>query len=124
MSFFSVTEFRRSLNQGVLIGSECSSCGECFLPPRPLCSKCGSVDLIEISFKGFGVVKAISTIYVPLSSFEEKCPYSVGVIELDEGVSISGFLLEENEDKINLGDRVNVVFSKENDLTILSFKKT
>jgi uncharacterized OB-fold protein len=118
-----VTKFRKSLNQGVLIGSECSSCGEYFLPPRPLCLKCGSVDLLEISFKGFGFVKAITTIHVPLSSFKEKCPYSVGVIELDEGVSISGVLLEENEEIINLGDRVNVVFSKENDLTILSFKK-
>jgi uncharacterized OB-fold protein len=118
-----VTEFRKSLNQGVLIGSECSSCGEYFLPPRPLCSKCGSVDLIEISFNGLGVVRAITTIHVPLSSFKERCPYSVGVIELDEGVSISGFLLEENDDRIHVGDRVDVVFSKENDLTILSFKK-
>jgi uncharacterized OB-fold protein len=124
LSVFSVAEFRRSLNQGALIGSECSSCGEYFLPPRPLCVKCGSVDLIEISFKGVGVVKAITTIHVPLSSFKDRCPYSVGVIELDEGVSISGFLFEENEDKIHVGDRVNVVFSKENVLAILSFKKT
>ena len=123
MSEFTVSRFQQNLAENVLSGSKCVSCEEMYLPPRPICPKCGSLDMVEKSYNGKGIVKTASIIYVALSSFTEICPYVIGIVELDEGVSISGILLDENNEEIKIGSKVQAVYLRENERTILAFKK-
>jgi uncharacterized OB-fold protein len=119
---FTVQAFNDSLAQGKLRGAKCTSCGELHLPPRPICRTCGSRQLEWFEFKGTGRIKTFTVINVPLSEFKEKSPYAVGIVKLDEGPTISGFLLKEKIDKLRVGERVDVVYIKGQDKTILGFR--
>lgn len=123
MSEFTVSRFQQKLTENILSGSKCMFCKEIYLPPRPICPKCGSVDMIEQNYTGKGTVVTKSIIYVALSSFNDICPYTVGIVKLDEGVSISGILIEENNEEIDIGSEVQAVFLKGDERTVLAFKK-
>lgn len=58
-------------------------------------------------------------IAVPLTKFQDRCPYGVVIVTLDEGVSISGYLLDEN---IDVGSRVEAAYMKKEDGVVLAFK--
>lgn len=121
MTDFTVNWFRDNLNKDHLVGVRCKSCGELMLPPRMICKNCGSTDLDEYEFKGTGKVKAITTIYVPLTRFQEISPHHVGIVEMDEGVSVSGLILSEGSVP-KIGDNVEAIFFKNEDQTVLAFK--
>ena len=83
------------LREEKLMGSRCADCHTLFVPPRSICTECGSFSTSWVSVKGAGVLKAFTCISVgpPLMSregFSRKRPYCTGVIELDEGPRIVG----------------------------------
>ena len=108
MSEFTVSNFIEGLKNETLLGSKCTKCGNLMLPPRIICNNCGNKALNSYHFKRGGTVKAFSTIYVPLTCFQEKCPYTVGIIEVFEGPKISGLLLDHG--KVKIGSKVEAVF--------------
>ena len=61
-------------------------------------------------------------IHVPLTKFKDLNPYTVGIVDLDEDPSITGLILGDNE-SIEIGDRVKVVYLDEGEDKILAFKK-
>ena len=72
------------------MGSRCRKCGGLHLPPRPLCSHCGSADMEWAELKGKGTLAAFTAIAVGLSSLAEEGhdrnnPYCSGIVELEEG---------------------------------------
>ena len=117
MTEFTVQKFWEGVNEEELKGCSCS-CGKNMLPPRMICPDCGSTELINTEYKGTGVVRTKTKIYVPLPRFKEMTPYGVGIIDLDEGVSISGMLLDDPE----IGDKVEAVFLEDGEQKLLAFK--
>jgi len=116
----SVHSFREGLKESKLQGSECEGCSNLMLPPRMICTKCGSTDLNEYCFDGKGTIKTKTVVYVPLTKFQDLSPYVVGIIELDEGPMITGMVLGEVE-KIKIGDRVEAVYIDEGEEKLLAF---
>ncbi len=121
MSEFTVNWFRENLSKDHLMGSKCTSCGKFMLPPRPLCPECGSTNLEAYKYKGTGTLKTNTMIHVPLTRFQEICPYIVGIVELDECVDISGLILCD-EKGIQIGEKMEAVYLKNEDQTVLAFK--
>jgi len=119
MTEYTVKAYKDHLMNEELIGVECRSCGHLMLPPRPICNKCGSTDLGWRRCGGGGVVAAKTVIAVPLTRFQKRCPYGVVIVTLDEGVSVSGLLLDEN---VEVGSRVEAAYVKEEDDVVLAFK--
>ena len=119
MTEYTVKAYKDHLMNEELVGVECKSCGHLMLPPRPLCNKCGSMDLRWRQYMGKGAVAAKTVIAVPLTRFQDRCPYGVVIVTLDEGVSISGLLLDEN---IDVGSRVEAAYVKEENGVVLAFK--
>ena len=117
----SVHSFREGLKESKLQGCSCGNCDNLMLPPRMICPKCGSTDLNEYCFEGKGAIKTKTIVYVPLTRFQDLSPYTVGIIELDEGPMITGMVLGE-ADKINIGDRVEAVYIDEGEEKLLAFK--
>lgn len=117
----SVHSFKEGLKEFKLKGCICENCKNQMLPPRMICTKCGSTDLKEHCFDGKGTIKTKTVIYVPLTKFQELSPYTVGIIELEDGVMITGMVLGEI-DKINIGDRVEAVYLDEGEEKLLAFK--
>lgn len=122
MSEFTTKAFNGYVAQGKLMGNRCKSCGELHIPPRQICSKCGSQQQEWHEFKGGGVVEAVTLNRVPSTAFKGRGPYAVGIIRLDEGPSISGLMAVDNPEKITIGTRVIFTVVKEGERAILSFK--
>lgn len=119
-SFSTVNGFNEGINNSELNGTKCVDCGYLMLPPRPLCTECGSTNMESYKFKEEGVIRALTTETVPLSGFRERCPTTVGIVQLDEDPMISGIILEEG--KVEVGSRVQATYIEEEDRKILGFK--
>ncbi len=118
MSDFLVSKFWEGVSNEELKGCSCDSCGKKMLPARMICPDCGSTELVNTKYGGKGVVKTKTMIYVPLPKFKEMCPYGVGIIDLDEGVSISGMLIDDPE----IGEKVEAVYLEDGEAKVLAFK--
>lgn len=118
-----IKAFNDFLREGKIMGSRCTGCGEVHLPPRPVCTKCGSRDLEWVELKGEGVLQAYTVISVPLTRLKDRSPYAVGVVKLDDGPSISGMVLDVTSgEKIAVGSRMKAEFAREGERTALCFR--
>jgi uncharacterized protein len=122
LSEFNTKAFNGFVAQGKLMGNRCKSCGGYHIPPRQICSKCGSQLLEWHEFKGEGTLEAVTLNRTPSTAFKGRGPYAVGIVTLDEGPSISGLLSIENPEKILIGTRVKFMALKDGEKAILAFK--
>jgi len=122
LSEFNTKAFNGFVVQGKLMGNKCKSCGEYHIPPRQICSMCGSQQLEWYEFKGEGILEAVTLNRTPSTAFKGRGPYAVGIVTLDEGPSISGLLATDNPEKIVVGSRVKFIAVKDGEKVILAFK--
>ncbi len=95
-----------------LVASECEKCNSLYFPPRMVCRACGKeTKMRQRKLAGNGKVHSYSTIRVPAEAFKENAPYTVGVIELDEGPKVEGHIIDNGKTP-QIGSRVRTVFRK------------
>ncbi len=123
LSEFTTKSFNGFVAQGKLMGTRCKNCEELLIPPRQICSRCGSQQLEWHEFKGEGILDAFTINRTPSSGFKGRCPYAVGIVKLNEGPSISGLLTFDEPEKIKVGVRVSFTVVKDGEKSILAFKK-
>jgi uncharacterized protein len=97
---FTAASFQAYLNEERLMGSVCPHCQAHFLPPRAICPHCYSDQLTWVEFGGQGKLAAYTAIYIAPSAmiaagYGRDNPSLAGVVELEEGVKISGQILGE-----------------------------
>ena len=108
---FTPASFAQFLDEKKLMGSHCSHCDENFLPPRAICPKCYSEQLEWIEFSGKATLAAFTSIYIAptamiAAGYGRDKPYLAGVVELEEGVKISGQILgldASQPDQVEIG---------------------
>jgi len=88
---FNDTSYEQFLKESKIMGSKCKKCGALALPPRAICVSCLGTEMEWIQFKGMGKLVAFTSItvappYMAKEGFGRNNPYSVGVVELEEGV--------------------------------------
>jgi uncharacterized OB-fold protein len=98
-----------------LYGRKCGNCGEVFFPPRDLCPKCrresmGKMAIVQLS--GKGKVVTHSTVHDGLPAFHMQLPYTVAIIELEEGARITGQIVDCAPEEVRIGSEVEAVFRK------------
>jgi uncharacterized OB-fold protein len=120
MSEFTVKHYKDMLHDEIIQGTKCDKCGNLMLPPRIICNNCGNRTLQSYQYSNKGKIRALSKIHVPLTDFQEKCPYTVGIVELTEGPMITGLLL--GDENVEVGSKVEVIILKEEEKAILTFK--
>ncbi len=120
LSDFTVKHYKDMLSDEIIQGTKCERCGNLMLPPRLICNNCGNRSLKPLQYGKKGTVQALSRIHVPLTSFQEKCPYTVGIVKLTDGPMITGLLL--GNENFMVGSEVEAVILKEEEKTILAFK--
>ncbi len=86
--------WRRTSKGNVIRGSKCAECHALFFPERTACRKCGPGKMEDYVFKGTGKVHSYSVVHYPLTGFEWQVPYTVAIIELDEGPRITAQVVE------------------------------
>lgn len=86
----------------------CCGCKTLRHPPMPVCPRCHDFAWDFVESAGTGVLFSYTTVAAPLvEPFDQ--PYSVGIIELDEGTRLVA-QLEDRQAAWSIGMRVQVVF--------------
>lgn len=79
--------FWEALSRGEFLLQRCSSCGAFQGYPKPVCRSCAGNDLTWTASTGRGTVYTHTTVVTnPPSPFLDQLPYSLVIVELDEGV--------------------------------------
>ena len=92
-----------------LEGNRCNDCGTLFFPPRPLCPKCRSTELVAQAFSGRGQVYSYTTVYKGPAGFSDFLPYTVALVQLDEGPLITAQLTDVDPEEVTIGMPVEMV---------------
>jgi hypothetical protein len=82
---------------------KCLSCGKIHSIPAYSCKSCKSEKLEETEVPGKGILYTYSTVHVPLATHEKEAPYTIAIIELENGCKITGRILETSLEKLSIG---------------------
>lgn len=96
--------FWDACNEGRLLIKRCGSCGEAHYYPRSICPLCFSDDTEWEEASGSGEVYAFTVMR------RAPIPFALACVTLDEGISILTNIVECDFDKIQIGQRVKLVF--------------
>lgn len=94
-----------------LVGTICKGCSTKHFPPRMVCTNCSSEDMEPVKFSGLGKILSYTIIHTAPDGFEKQSPYTVALVQLDEGPVISSLIVGDNE-KVGIGKGVRMVFRK------------
>jgi hypothetical protein len=127
-------DFYTALENGTLIGSRCLDCDTLAIPQRQICPKCLGSNTEIVEYSGKGRLSAFTVVFVPTVQmaqygYNAKNPYCVGVVELEEGPSISAQILDvdlNQPDNIKIGTNLIMTTVTHGDdgnvKTLLAFK--
>ena len=115
---FTHTAFEQFLSEHKLMGSHCKSCDTFFLPARPMCTKCFSEDMEWVEQPQNGRLRAFTIVYIAPTAMLEagygrKNPYISGIVELENGLSISAQILgldPAKPEEIKIGTALKVEY--------------
>ena len=105
-----VTDFAQHLKDGRLMGSRCKKCGDTSFPPRADCGKCMSGEFEFFEMSGKATLHTFTEIVAAPTGFEDVTPYTVGVVDLDEGGRLLAWIGETvPSEEIQIGMELQVV---------------
>lgn len=91
--------------------------------PRANSVRTGKRNLQWKATSGKGELYSYTITHVPTPGFEDKTPYVVGLVELDEGVRIIANMINLAPDDVEIGMRVKVAWEKLSDeITYFAFE--
>jgi uncharacterized OB-fold protein len=100
---FTIEQFYKFLQQGKLLAGKCLKCGKIHLPPRPLCDNCYSKEFEWVTVSGKGKLITYTVINIAPQQFQDLTPYSVGIIQLENGLKIPGMVQGIPQEQLKIG---------------------
>jgi uncharacterized protein len=100
----------------------CDDCAHTYFPPRPFCPRCASRSVSLRRASGRGTLYSYAISHLPAPGFTP--PYSIAVVELEEGPRLMTNIVgcPQEPDTLQLDAPVQVVFVKQNeDITLPLF---
>ncbi len=96
-----------------LVGTRCKTCLELYFPATQTCRNpiCVSNDLEPTRLASSGTLYSYTIQYYQppaLFKIDNWEPYAIGLVDLDDGVRVSGVLSDIAFDDIRIGDRVTL----------------
>ena len=85
-------DYNEALQQNRLLGLKCRSCGAITVPPKMVCRQCTGSELDVIELKGSGKIRTFTTVNVASEGLEDAVPYTIVMVELEEGPWLMGNL--------------------------------
>lgn len=104
-------EYNKGLKQDKLLGLKCSDCGTVTCPPMMVCQKCAGTNCEISELSGKGKIATFTTSYIAAEGRENELPYTIVMVELDEGPWIMGNLVDIDPKKVTMeviGKRVKL----------------
>ena len=90
---------------------KCEGCGHIRFPVSILCPKCHSMDAVWTKLSGRGKVFSYIVFRVPyLESYKDDIPYTVAIIQLEEGPRMESNIIVPDVEDIRIDMPVKVFF--------------
>jgi uncharacterized protein len=104
--------FWAACNEEQLLLAHCKSCAHVFYYPRLMCPNCGGRELGWRTSKGVGAVYSYSHVLTSFwgDAWQSELPYTVILVDLDEGPRMLSRLVGERREQVASGARVLVAF--------------
>ena len=106
--------------EGVLRVQRCSACSTFVFIPQPVCTACLSASLAWVEISGRGTLYSYTVVHRPQQPAFE-VPYTVAVVELEEGFHMLSNLIGVELDAIEIGMPLEVSFESMSDEITLPF---
>ena len=103
-----VEKFADYLKDGKLMGTKCGKCGEFSFPPRADCLECMSDEFEWVEVTGLGTLHTFTRIHAAPTGFEDMAPYTIGIMDLDEGGRLMAWM-DMPEEEVKIGMRLKAV---------------
>ncbi len=94
-----------------LSGTKCQDCGFVAYPPKAVCPKCGSRNLIEIELPREGEVLTYTMLNVPIKGFEQYAPLVIAIIKLGDA-KVLAQLTDVKPEEVQEGMRVQATIRR------------
>jgi len=104
-------DYNEALKKDKLLGLKCRECGAITVPPKIACRRCASPDMDIVELKGTGEIQTFTTVNVAAEGYESEVPYTIVMVELDEGPWMMGNLVGIDPSKVTMeliGQRVKM----------------
>ena len=95
-----------------LVGEVCPHCEVKIFPPRDICRSWGEESRDLFQFSGRGEVYSYTTVYDAPAGFSEAAPYTIAMVQLEEGPLVTAQLTDLGEAPVEIGTPVEMVTRK------------
>ncbi len=107
-----VQNWRTRYQRYALAGEVCPHCDKHIFPPRDVCPYCHhSAGPVHV-MKGSGEIYSCTQLHHPPAGFEDQAPYTVALVQLDEGPMLTAQLTDVEWEEVSIGMRVEMVTRK------------
>ena len=100
---FTIEQFYKFMAEDKLMAGKCKKCGKIHLPPRPLCDNCFSQEFTWTQVSGKGKLLTYTIIHVAPPQFQALAPYTVGIVQLENGLKLPGMISSVEENNLKIG---------------------
>lgn len=121
--------FADDLANGKITATRCKKCATLYYPPRADCPKCMTGEIEWTELQPYGKLVTYTEIHIPPEHFASSTPFSrekfepymIGLIELENGLRIMGWMLSIKEPKTGMrmkaapkavDDRITIVLEQ------------
>ena len=102
-------EFVSLLEKGLVSTTQCLQCGHILFPPKMDCPRCGSSSVKWVELEGSGTLEAFTRVFYGPAGFENRVPYSLGVVRFHDDVRVFGQIAADIPvDEIHVGMTLKV----------------
>jgi uncharacterized protein len=95
--------FFERARDGELTGIRCDRCGALAIPPKEFCVSCQQRAWKPVVLSGRGTIASFTVIRVAPRAHTRDVPYAIAAVQLEEGVSLLGRVVDIPIDKLAVG---------------------
>ena len=95
--------FFEKAREGQLTAVRCGGCGALAVPPKEFCSTCSQRQWEPIALSGEGTIASYTIIRVAPRAHAADVPYAIAAVQMKEGVSMLGRVVDVPLDQITVG---------------------
>ena len=107
--------WRENQSRYNMIGAKCNNCSKTYFPSRAMCPECGRKSLGKMEkfkFSGKGTVYSTTVVHEAHEQYNMLKPYTIALIDLDEGAKILGQVIDCEPEDVKIGTRVRSTLRK------------
>jgi uncharacterized protein len=95
--------FLEGVRAGQLTAIRCGKCGAVAIPPKQFCPECGQRAWEPLALSGEGTIASFTVIRVAPRGHAGEAPYAIAAVQLKEGVSLLGRVVDVPLDALAVG---------------------